>query len=98
MKEARPIHPPHPLFREIVRNAHDQRPYERTPQGICVVETSTDAYVAKLIQAHADVVTAFITNGRAEMMKNHAVASRRPPARRRRGIRACLLSVTAERS
>lgn len=74
VKEARPIHRRDPLFREIFRNAdkiHVQ--VERTEHGLRVVETSDDAYVAKLIQAHADVVNGFIANGRAEMMKNHPV-------------------------
>jgi hypothetical protein len=47
-----------------------------TEKGIKVVETSDDPYVAKLIKAHADVVTAFIANGRAEAMKNHPVPPR----------------------
>jgi hypothetical protein len=41
-----------------------------------VIETSQDAYVVKLLQAHAEVVSAFIANGHAEMMKNHAVPPR----------------------
>jgi hypothetical protein len=32
--------------------------HERTPKGIRVVETSSEAYVVKLIQAHAEVVAA----------------------------------------
>jgi hypothetical protein len=35
--------------------------------------------VVKLVPAHAEVVTAFITNGHAEMMKNHNVPSRETP-------------------
>jgi hypothetical protein len=50
--------------------------HEQTPNGVRVVETSTDPYVAKLIQAHADVVTGFIRNGRSELMKNHPVPDR----------------------
>jgi hypothetical protein len=46
------------------------------PRGIRVTETSTDPYVVKLIQAHAEVLNAFIKNGRAEAMKNHDVPSR----------------------
>jgi high-affinity K+ transport system ATPase subunit B len=38
-----------------------------------VSEASRDPYVVKLIQAHAQVVSAFIANGRSEMMKNHPV-------------------------
>lgn len=77
VKEARPIHQRDPLFQEVFKNADKiVMQYERTPKGVKVVETSTDPYVAKLIQAHAEVVTAFIANGRAEAMKNHAVPER----------------------
>ena len=77
VKEARPIHRRDPLFRELFVNANriDMR-YVSTPQGIRVIETSADAYVVKLIQAHADVVSAFIANGRAEMMKDHPLPVR----------------------
>jgi hypothetical protein len=75
--EARPIHQRDPLFREVFRNADRiQMRYETTEKGVRVVETSTDPYVVKLIQAHADVVSAFITNGRSEMMKDHGVPPR----------------------
>jgi len=80
VNEARPIHQRDPLFREIFRNASRiSAQYEPTPKGSRVVETSSDAYVVKLIQAHAEVVTAFIANGHAEMMKTHAVPSRETP-------------------
>lgn len=77
VKEARPIHQRDPLFREVFKNADKiVVQYESTAKGVKVVETSTDPYVAKLIQAHAEVVTAFIANGRAEAMKDHAVPAR----------------------
>ena len=77
VKEARPIHQRDPLFREVFKNADKiVMQYEQTPKGLKVVETSLDPYVVKLIQAHAEVVTAFIANGRAEAMKNHAVPAR----------------------
>jgi hypothetical protein len=41
-----------------------------------VIETSKDAYVVKLLQAHAEVVSAFLANGMSEMMKNHPVPPR----------------------
>jgi uncharacterized protein len=74
VEEERPIHQRDPLFREIFRHARqiDVR-YERTARGVRVVETSSDPYVAKLIQAHASVVSAFLANGHAEMMKDHPV-------------------------
>jgi hypothetical protein len=72
--EARPIHQRDPLFREVFKHANQiVMHHELTPKGVRVIETSSDPYVAKLIQAHAEVVSAFIANGRSEMMKNHAV-------------------------
>ena len=50
--------------------------YELTAGGVRVVETSKDAYVVKLLQAHAEVVSAFLANGLSEMMKNHPVPPR----------------------
>ena len=76
-KEARPIHLRDPLFAEVCKHADKiALEMESTPTGIRVVETSTDAYTVKLIQAHADVVSLVLANGRAEMMKNHAVPTR----------------------
>lgn len=75
--EARPIHQRDPLFREIFKHASQiEMTYEPTPAGIRVIERSSDPYVAKLIQAHAEVVSLFIANGMAEAMKNHAVPAR----------------------
>lgn len=74
---ARPIHQRDPLFREVF--AHASQIVMRltaTERGVRVVETSTDPYVARLIQAHAEVVSAFLANGRTEMMKNHPVPPR----------------------
>jgi hypothetical protein len=77
VKEARPIHQRDPLFVEIFKHAPDiEMRVEKTPKGVRVIETSRDPYVAKLIQAHAEVVSLFLVNGRAEMMKNHAVPPR----------------------
>lgn len=73
----RPIHQRDPLFREVFAHAGQiVMRQEMTPAGIRVVETSTDPYVARLIQAHADVVSAFLANGRSEMMKDHPVPPR----------------------
>jgi uncharacterized protein len=72
VKEQRPIHQRDPLFAELFRYAEriDAR-HELTAAGVRVIETSQDPYVVKLLQAHAEVISAFIANGRAEMMKNH---------------------------
>jgi hypothetical protein len=72
--EARPIHQRDPLFREIFKHtAMIVMKYELTPKGVRVIESSSDPYVAKLIQAHAEVINAFLANGRSEVMKNHPV-------------------------
>ena len=77
VEERRPVHARDPLFAEIFRNADKVRmKVEKTPRGVKVVETSEDAYVAKLVRAHAQVVNLFLKNGRAEMMKNHPVPTK----------------------
>jgi hypothetical protein len=77
VRNQRPIHQRDPLFVELFRYADRiEANYELTPGGVRVVETSQDAYVVKLLQAHAEVVSAFLRNGHAEMMKNHPVPPR----------------------
>ena len=77
VKEGRPIHQRDPLFVELFKNADRiEARHELTPGGVRVIETSKDAYVVKLLQAHADVVSAFLANGMPEMMKNHPVPPR----------------------
>ena len=77
VKEGRPIHQRDPLFAALFKNADRiEARYELTPDGVRVIETSKDAYVVKLLQAHAEVVSAFLANGMSEMMKNHPVPSR----------------------
>lgn len=77
VEKAQPIHQRDPLFREVFAHASQiVMQQTATERGVRVVETSTDPYVARLIQAHAEVVSAFLANGRAEMMKNHPVPPR----------------------
>ena len=77
VKEGRPIHQRDPLFAELFRYADRiEAKQELTARGVRVIETSTDAYVVKLLYAHADVIGAFLANGRSEMMKNHPVPPR----------------------
>jgi hypothetical protein len=77
VKERRPIHQRDPLFAELFRYADRiNARYESTPGGVRVFETSADPYVVKLLQAHAEVVSAFIANGRSEMMNNHPLPPR----------------------
>jgi hypothetical protein len=79
VKDRRPIHLRDPLFAELFRHADKiVMVVEKTPKGVRVKETSDDAYVAKLIQAHADVVSKFIANGHEEVRKNHPVPERGP--------------------
>jgi hypothetical protein len=77
VKDGRPIHQRDPLFVELFKHAGDIAvTHEPTPGGVRIIETSTDAYVVKLLQAHAEVVSAFLANGMSEMMKNHPVPPR----------------------
>lgn len=81
VKEGRPIHRRDPLFAELFDHADRiEARHERTPGGVRVVETSKDPYVVKLLQAHAEVVSAFLANGMSEMMKDHPLP---PPPRER---------------
>jgi len=74
VEENRPIHMRDPLFRALFgKTKQIEMKVEKTPKGVRVVETSDDAFVAKLIQAHAAVVSQFIKNGHIEVSRNHAV-------------------------
>jgi hypothetical protein len=78
VEEKRPIHARDPLFAEIFRNTHKiKMKLEKTKTGVKVIETSEDPYVAKLIQAHAEVVNLFLKNGRLEMMKDHPLPDKK---------------------
>lgn len=80
VNDARPIHQRDPLFAELFRYADRiVVRHEPTAGGVRVIETSHDAYVARLVQAHAEVVSAFIANGPSEMMKNHPLPPRPQP-------------------
>jgi intracellular sulfur oxidation DsrE/DsrF family protein len=74
VKSGKGIHLRDPLFAEIFKN-YDKvvMKVERTDKGVKVTETSDDPKVARLIQAHAEVVSKFIQNGHEEMRKNHAL-------------------------
>jgi hypothetical protein len=75
--EGRPIHRRDPLFAEIFDNREAiTMQIEETEHGLRVVERSDDPWVAKLIQAHAEVVSGFLENGRAEMHRDHAIPPR----------------------
>ncbi|WP_404305490.1 DsrE family protein [Neorhodopirellula lusitana] len=71
-----PIRMRDPLFAEIFQHADKiKMVHKETENGVNVIETSDDPYVAKLIQAHAKVVSGFVAHGFPEAMKNHPVPS-----------------------
>jgi hypothetical protein len=74
VEEGRPIHQRDPLFRAVFAHANKiVFKTEPTGKGVRVTQTSTDPKVVALIQAHADVVSKFIANGRSEAHVNHDV-------------------------
>jgi len=77
VKNRKPIHLRDPLFAELFRHADKITfVYKKTEKGMQVTESSDDAYVAKLIQAHAEVVSLFIKNGFDEVHRNHPLPQR----------------------
>jgi hypothetical protein len=69
LKEGRPIHVRDPLFAALFANGQKiTMKVEPTKKGVRVAETSTDRYVTKLIQAHAEVVSKFAANGFPEAL------------------------------
>ncbi|EKK04393.1 secreted protein containing DUF1791 [Rhodopirellula baltica SH28] len=77
IEETNPIRMRDPLFAEIFRHTDKiKMVHENTEKGVRVTETSDDAYVVKLIQAHAKAVSGFVERGFAEAMKNHPVPER----------------------
>lgn len=74
IQEAKPIRMRDPLFAEIFKHTDKIKMHHvDTDKGVRVTEISDDPYVAKLIQAHAKVVSGFVERGFAEAMKNHPV-------------------------
>ncbi len=74
VEEIRPIHMRDPLFRALFSNTKTiEMKVEKTKKGVRATETSKDPFVAKLIQAHAQVVSLFLKNGHIEVSRNHAV-------------------------
>jgi hypothetical protein len=77
MKEGQIIHQRDPLFVELFKQANKITTHiERTDKGLKVRETSEDGYAVKVIQAHAEVVSLLLKNGRQELRKNHDVPPR----------------------
>jgi hypothetical protein len=74
IKNTHPIRMRDPLFAELFRHTDKIKMiHEDTEKGVRVIETSDDPKVARLIQAHAQVVSKFVKHGFAEAMKNHPV-------------------------
>lgn len=72
MENENPIRMRDPIFRAIFANATKiNLEIEHTESGVRVIETSDDAYAAKLVQEHAKVVSLWIKNGYSELPKNH---------------------------
>ena len=77
VKDKKPIHLRDPLFAEVFRHADQIKfVYEKTEKGMRVTETSDDPYVARLIQAHAEVVSLFVKKGFEEVRRNHDLPSK----------------------
>jgi len=77
VKDKKPIHLRDPLFAEVFRHADQIKfVYEKTEKGMRVTETSDDPYVARLIQAHAEVVSLFVKKGFEEVRRNHNLPSK----------------------
>jgi hypothetical protein len=74
VEHQRPIRMRDPLFAELFRHADKiKMELENIPQGVRVVETSDDEYVAKLIKSHAKVVSGFAKHGFEEAHKTHSI-------------------------
>ena len=74
VERKRPIRMRDPLFAEIFKHADKiEMKFKKTPQGVRVVETSKDTYVAQLIKEHAKVVSGFTKYGFKEAHKTHAI-------------------------
>lgn len=72
LENRQPIRQWDPLFAELFKHADKiKMQITRTAKGVKVVETSSDAYVVKLVQAHAQGVSEFVKEGMPSMHKTH---------------------------
>lgn len=68
-----------PLFVALFDNYEQiEMTVENTDHGVKVIETSKNPFAAKLIQAHAAVVTKFVEHGFEEAEKSHEVPKAEP--------------------
>ncbi|MEQ8791254.1 MAG: hypothetical protein RIC55_33640 [Pirellulaceae bacterium] len=74
LENGRPVRQRDPLFAALFSRAGDVAMFvENTPTGVHVVEKCRNPLAAKLVQAHARVVSLFLSNGHAEAQKLHPV-------------------------
>ena len=79
LEKGQPVRMGDPLFRALFQNAGKVKmTVEKTEKGVHVTETSDDPYVAKLIQAHAKVVSLFVKRGFDEARKPHPLPKNAP--------------------
>jgi YHS domain-containing protein len=79
LEKHQPIRMWDPLFAELFKHADKIKlEVSNTAKGVKVVETSADAYVVKLIQAHAEGVSEFVKEGSSIMHKPHALPGEAP--------------------
>lgn len=77
MAEGRPLHARDPFFAELFRHAKAVAiTIQPLAEGVRVIETSADPFVAKLLQEHARIVDKFLANGMSEMHRDHPVPPR----------------------
>lgn len=74
LREGRPVHQVDPLFVALFRHGKKiEAKVEPTEKGVRVIETSKEAYVVKLIQAHARSVDELVAQGMAGLQRLHEV-------------------------
>jgi hypothetical protein len=74
------VPPASPVLHDLLRNgAKIVRTVALTPKGVAVTETSTDAKVVAILQAHAAEVSNLVDGGMAAM--HEAMSKRQTPAR-----------------
>lgn len=72
MEKKQPLRLWDPLFAVLFQNADKvTMMVENTKNGVKIVETSEDAYVVKLLQEHAKVVSGFVKDGMSGMHVSH---------------------------
>jgi hypothetical protein len=79
LENKQPIRRWDPLFDELFKHADKIKlQIIDTAKGVKVIETSDDAWVVKLIQAHAAGVSEFVKEGPSSMHKEHRLPGATP--------------------